>query len=398
MNVHVFLNLQGQRHLVGLLKDDPLGLLFQYAPDFIKLNWSLSPVSIPLSTSTWKSTNDLFNGLPGFIAYSLPDGWGSLLLDRQLRKKGKRLHQISPLERLCWVGNQGMGALEYEPATEREQFESDEIHLDTLAQDVDAILKENESAEALDMICGLNGSSGGARPKIVCLVSKDKKQLQRGVLTTDSFDPWMIKFQHSSDSKDIGIHEYICSLIAKRAGITMPQTHLFESQQGGGWFGTQRFDRNLTGKYHVVTAAGLLHSDFRLPSLDYATLMALTLRLCGMEALLEQFKRAILNFSLGNCDDHAKNFSFMMNEEGKWSLTPAYDIVTTNAFGNEHMTSLLGKGRDVDRDDFIVLAKRFDIARDEANHALDQVADAVDTYKNLAKDFGVKAPSELTVF
>ena len=393
MRVNVFLNIERKRKFLGTLSDDG-GIFFQYAAEFLKTGIEVSPLVMPLSESAWKSSSTLFNGLPGLVADSLPDGWGNLLLDRQLRRQGRRLNQISPLERLCWVGDQGMGALEYEPAEHLDNVHPLEIHLDSVADDVESILSEKESREVLDILQGLNGSSGGARPKVVCLISDDFKTLARGTDFEGGLSPWIVKFNQAEDAKDLGVQEFICSLIAQKAGIDMPQTHLFESSKGPGWFAIERFDRSPKGKIHMQTAAGLLHCDFRLPSLDYQSLMALSGRLCGQKAILEMFKRAVLNYSLGNCDDHAKNFSFLMNADGQWRLSPGYDIVPSASFNSEHMTAVLGEGRQPTRELFLRLASKFELTRAASIRAMDEVAEAVSLYSDLARQYGVK-PSPL---
>mgnify|MGYP000175272648 FL=1 len=162
MKVSVFLNCEGERRKVGML-DDEMGIRFQYTDDFVDAPLPLSPVALPTSSRVWQGNQRLNDGLPGIVADSLTDGWGNLLLDRQLTRKGRRLTEISPLERLCWVGSQGMGALEYEPETRLEAFEPQSIRLDTLADNVDRVLSEASDTGVLDQLSSLNGSSGGDR-------------------------------------------------------------------------------------------------------------------------------------------------------------------------------------------------------------------------------------------
>lgn len=392
MQVTVTLNIEDFHYVLGKLEDDADGIAFQYEKCFLVSGLQVSPFAMPLSPTVKRLSYNPFRGLPGFIADSLPDGWGNLLLDRQLQKQGRRLALVSPLERLCWVGANGMGALEYEPATDEiEGFDPDVIHLDSLAKDIDSILIEQNSGEALATLKSLNGSSGGARPKIICLVSSDFKKLSRGSLVNGSMTPWMIKFRSSDDRRDQGIQEYIASLVARQAGIRMPRTHLFTADNDA-WFGIERFDRNERGKVHMCTAAALLECDFRIPCLDYSHILTLTAKLTSVADVLEQFRRAIFNYSISNCDDHAKNFSFLMDAKGRWSVSPAYDLVTSPALGGEHMTSVCGLGKGVKRRDFLELASQFRIDRSEATAILDEVADAVAGYGVLAKEFDVGVP------
>lgn len=394
MKVSVFLNCEGERRKVGVL-DDEMGIRFQYTADFIKTPLPLSPLSLPIGNQVWQGDRRLNDGLPGIVADSLPDGWGNLLLDRQLQKKGRRLTEISPLERLCWVGRQGMGALEYEPETQLEAFEPQSIHLDTLANDVDQVLAEVTDTGVLDRLCSLNGSSGGARPKIVCLVADDGSgELRRGMMPEPGFSPWLIKFHSASDDRDQGVQEFICSELMRAAGISVTETRLFASEKVPGWFGIRRFDRNETGKLHMATAAGLLDCDFRAPCLDYQSILALTQRLVSEKtALVEQLKRCAFNFLIGNNDDHAKNFSFLMDRSGTWRVSPAYDMVTAAGMGGEHMTALLGKGKNPRVSDFVELAAMFDVSSREVKTALGDVCTAVAQYPELARQYGVNVPA-----
>lgn len=285
-----------------------------------------------------------------------------------------------------------MGALEYQPEEKfQEEFCLSDIRLDTLAENAEAILADRESGIALDALASLNGSSGGARPKIVCLVSDDRRTLIPGNIAIGSAEPWLIKFRNSTDPADAGALEYAVSLLAKSAGIDMPETHLFESSKGAGWFGIRRFDRTSAGKVHMATAAGLLHCDFRQPCLDYQTLMALTQRLAGAGDLEQMLKRAYFNFVIDNRDDHAKNFSFLMDGKGRWRLSPAYDLVPC-AGGFEHMTALLGIGKSPARSLFIRLGEDFGLSRRKAQVALDAVDESLSQWRQLAKNCGVKSP------
>ena len=285
-----------------------------------------------------------------------------------------------------------MGALEYQPEEKfQEEFCSSDIRLDTLAENADAILADRESGVALDALASLNGSSGGARPKIVCLVSADRRTLKPGNVANNGAEPWLIKFRNSTDPADTGALEYAVSLLAKSAGIDIPETHLFESSTGAGWFGIRRFDRTSSGKVHMATAAGLLHCDFRQPCLDYQTLMALTQRLAGAGDLEQMLKRAYFNFVIDNRDDHAKNFSFLMDGKGRWRLSPAYDLVP-NIGGFEHMTALSGVGKSPARSLFVRLGEDFGMTLRKAQAALEEVDDSLDQWLQLAKNCGVKAP------
>ncbi len=396
MEVDVFLNNENNRQSVGRLSDRTGKIQFQYDRSFLKQGIEISPLNLPLRISGWQSKNNLFDGLPGIFADSLPDGWGNLLLDRQLRRLGKRLADTSPLERLCGIGKDGMGALEYEPASDDLlDFHPEQIQLDVVAENAAAVLAETATPQILDSLRSMNGSSGGARPKIVCLVSDDRQKIKRGHLAENGFTPWIIKFRQQYDPIDAGAQEYICLQTARAAGINTPECHLFESALCPGWLGVRRFDRTATGKRHMATVAGLLHCDYRLPSLDYASLMALTKMLAGTDALIEMFKRTVFNFLLNNNDDHAKNFSFIMDAKGQWQLSPIYDVLPDGMEKSEHMTALLGKGKNITRQDFIALASRFDIPEQTATNIIDNVCGALMQYPSHAKTLDVHVPAAI---
>ena len=395
MRVKVFLNCEGIREEIGAL-DDSNAIRFQYAPEFLERKISLSPFALPLSAKVWQGKSQLNRGLPGVIADSLPNSWGDLLLDCRLRSIGRQLKDVSLLERLRYVGRNGMGALEYEPELENGLPRIKAIHLDSIAEDVNAVLSEAPAEETLDCLSSLTGTAGGSRPKIVCLVSDNGKfRLKPGVLAEKGYSPWLIKFRSLTDAADIGVQEFICSELMRKASINVAPTKLFPSKKGKGWFGMKRFDRTQKGKLHMATVAGILDCDYRSPCLDYQTILALTRALVGPHALIEQIKRAAFAFLIGNCDDHAKNFSFLMNSAGKWSVSPAYDMVSSRGINGEHMTSLMGKGKNLSRRDFFKLGEAFDIASRVVDSALDDVLEALSCYPKMARELDVKVPKDV---
>ena len=246
MKLNVFLNIYGARREVGLLVQEKQRIFFEYAPDFQKSNIELSPFKLPLKAGVFEEKSRIFDGLFGLFNDSLPDDWGCLLLDRKLRKLGKSYAEITPLDRLSLIGGNPMGALEYEPA-DKEADLYGEIELDSLAGEVDRIL-DGEESSVLDELLNLNGSSGGARPKIVAYVSPDHKHIIHGGQNIpNGYTSWIIKFSERHDPQTSGELEYRYSLAAKAAGIIMPETHLFPLKDGRGCFGVQRFDRTEKG-------------------------------------------------------------------------------------------------------------------------------------------------------
>ena len=377
MRLTVYLNHYGVRHEVGLLSEENNRVFFEYAPDFLKLGIDLSPFKLPLRAGVFEETSRVFDGLFGLFNDSLPDGWGCLLLDRKLRQQGLSFREISPLHRLSMIGRDPMGALEYEPADEQaDTFAT--VELDSLSSEVNKIVSGNES-DVLDELLQMNGSSGGARPKIVAWVSNDRKTIVHGGGSApEGFSPWMIKFAEHNDPQSAGELEYRCSLAAKAAGINMPETHLFPLKSGGGCFGVRRFDRTEHGKVHVHTACGLLHASHRYPTLDYENLLKLTYVLTRNHADVEEMvRRMVFNVKCGNRDDHSKNFSFLLTAEHKWRLSPAYDLTPSTGLNGEHTAMVNGKGRDINDADLIATAATCGIPKNKVMQMIREVEDAV---------------------
>lgn len=377
MKLSVYLNTYGIRRMVGLLYENAGRVFFEYSPDFLQSGIALSPFKLPLKPGVFEDEKRTFDGLFGLFNDSLPDGWGCLLLDRKLRKRGLSYDSITPLSRLSMIGRNPMGALEYEPADEAAE-EVGNVELDSLSGEVDKILAGNDS-DVLDELLKLNGSSGGARPKIVSYVSDDRQQIIHGGANPPAgFTPWIIKFSERYDKLNSGETEYRYSLAAKEAGIDMPPTHLFPSKNGGGYFGVQRFDRTPQGKVHVHTACGLLHASHRFSCLDYENLLKLTLVLTrDITQAEEMVRRMVFNVKSGNRDDHSKNFSFLLNKNFEWRLAPAYDLTPSAGINGEQTAMVNGKGRNITDEDLIAAAKVADIPASAVRSIINTVESAL---------------------
>ncbi len=321
---------------VGRLAMAPDGrCVFEYDPRWIESGFSISPFYLPLRAGAFTARPEPFEGSFGVFSDSLPDGWGNLLLDRLLIKEGIRPGTLTPLQRLSLVGNSGMGALTYHPENSLGPID-DQSDLNYLAGEVEKVLGEENSGN-FELLYYKNGSSGGARPKVL--------------LTIDQ-EPWLVKFRSTYDPENIGAIEYQYSLDAKKCGIDMPETRLFE----GRYFGVRRFDREKGIKIHMHTASGLLYASHRLPSLDYSDLMKATMILTrNMDEVIKIYRLMVFNVFKGNKDDHAKNFSFLYSDSA-WHLSPAYDLVPADGFNGNHCTTINGKGNP-DRQDVFETAE-----------------------------------------
>lgn len=386
MNLKVFYNAYGERRLMGLLSQREGRVFFEYAAEFLNSELEVSPFKLPLRPGLFEGDPMFAGGLFGVFNDSLPDGWGCLLLDRQLMRRNISYNEIGPIDRLRLIGKDPFGALEYEPAEEGAE-ETIKIILDSLAREADKIL-EGSSQELLDELVALNGSSGGARPKITALVSDDKSKIvQNSRAVPDGFSSWIIKFSNKSDRKDLGLHEYVYSLIAKKAGIKMTETYLFPSKNSSGHFGTKRFDREGNQKIHIHSASGLLHADFRIPCLDYASLLRLTQLLTKNQQDIEQMVRLmIFNVKAGNKDDHSKNFTFLLDKAGEWHLSPAYDLTRSSGINGEQTAMVNGKGCGITDEDLIKEAQRYNVSAGKVREMIAQTEDALADYDRLMKE------------
>ena len=364
-------------------------IYFEYDNDFLQTELEISPIKLPLQRGLIELSINPFEGLAGVFNDSLPDGWGRLLFDRMLRSEGILPSEVTPLDRLAHVGLHGLGALVYEP-DESPNFDDEIIDLDVLASQTKEVL-EGGSDEVIAELLALNGSSAGARPKALIGVDKERKNISYGAHhLSDGFEPWMVKFPNSQDGNDSGAIEYVYALMAKEAGIAMPNVHLFSSQKGNGYFAVKRFDREGNERLHMHTVSGLIHSNFRFPSLDYEDLLSLTSYLTkDIREVEKMFRLAVFNVMAHNQDDHAKNFSFLMNELGEWKLSPAYDLTFSNGPGGEQSTMVLGEGRNITLQHLLKLGKEAQLSKNFIESVIDQTRSALGKWVDLAKYYGV---------
>ena len=382
MNLDVHLHAYGVRRHVGKLAAQSNTILFQYAPEFLDSGINISPFRLPLSPEVKEDPKRTFDGLFGVFNDSLPDGWGLLLLDRALRKKGSSLHACLPLQRLAMVGAHGMGALEYTPAAEQAEETVSVAELDALAEESLRVLRDAPvDAGQLDKLIQLNGSSAGARPKILVNVADDYRIVPQGAGEPQG-PPWIIKFRSAHEPPNTGLTEYAYSLAAREAGLDMPETHLFPSATSPGYFGVQRFDRVHGQKVHVHTACGLLHASHREPSLTYESLLRLTLLLTkDMREVLKMVRLMVFNVRSGNRDDHSKNFSFLLNKENQWRMAPVYDLTPSEGINGEQTCMVNNKGKDITEKDFLAAAATVDVDARTVREIIQQVDAALSEMK-----------------
>lgn len=340
---------------------------FEYTENWLRDGFAISPFSLPLQKKLYIPKYTPFDGLFGVFADSLPDGWGQLLVDRILLREHLSPHEVNQLNRLAIVGDTGMGVLTYHPCHKWQSGQA-KLEYDRMADECRKIL-EAEYSDNLDTLFQLGGSSGGARPKI---------------LTKIDGEDWIVKFPASTDKRDIGEIEYRYSLCAKKCGITMTETRLFLSKQCAGYFGTKRFDRikaddGATKRIHVLSASALLEVSHRTPSLDYHSLMKLTLALTkDFQEVEKMYRLMCFNVYAHNRDDHSKNFSFLYDEKlCAWKLAPAYDLTYSNSLGGEHATCINGNGRDPTLNDLLAIAKQIGLSKTKSKEIAEQIQQTI---------------------
>ncbi len=379
---------------VGTLAIKNKKIYFEYDKEFLKTGIELSPYKLPLKSGLFRCDDTTFDGLWGIFADSLPDGWGRLLMDRYLMRLGMNPHALTPLDRLAYVGSHAMGALSYEPEREIESS-LESVVLDDLAESSAEIL-EGSSKALLDELLSLNGSSAGARPKVLVQISDDQRQIIHGrEKLKEGFSHWMVKFASSVDSREVGAVEYAYSLMAKEAGLDMPRTALLEGKRGR-YFACERFDRVGDRRVHMHSVAGLTHSDFRFPTLDYDDLLSLTLHLTkNMQEVEKIFRLACFNLFTHNRDDHAKNFSFIMDEKGVWNFSPVYDVTFSNGIEGGHSTLYLGEGNNPTSEHLFNLAQKHRLKN--GKKIINEVIEATSRWSEFAMVAGISKKRSSTI-
>ncbi len=409
--LRVVYNGWGERWPLGMLADVGNAIAFEYDAAAIARGLELSPIHHPLPRAganpvAYKSER-AFHGLPGFVADSLPDGWGMLLMDRALRRAGREPASVSVLERLAIVGDRAIGALSFEPAQE-DNSPQVELHLKDIAKRIaelqqDKAWTEKDALDGLQQLLRLGGSPQGARPKVLANFNARTGVVSTGEVPTGAATPWLIKFPAEREHKEVCAMEELYARVARAAGHDMPKSRLFDLGAKYSAFGVERFDRAVVKdkqgnktliRIPVMSLSAMLQADHRLPSLDYETVLLATLRITGSQAeLLKAFERCVLNVLLHNRDDHSRNFAFRLDAQGYWKLSPVFDLTFSDGPGGEHSTSVMGQGKGITRTHLLELAKRCGVAQSAAKAAIDRMIQATQALPRLVKDLPIRAAS-----
>lgn len=379
---------QSKGTLVGQLAEAENKIYFEYDTDFLKSSLWLSPFKLPLEPGLKEHREHSFGPLFGLFDDSLPDGWGMLLMDRYFRQNGLPLEKVSPLDRLAYLGHRTMGALTYYPPVQADAFEAKILKLQELAAQSYEVLAGN-SETVLPQLQRAGGSPGGARPKVLVGI-KDNEIISGEEILPSGYESWLIKFYSSRESKDDGRIEYAYSNMASAAGVTMPATRLFHTENGEDFFGVSRFDRSNKKRFHIHTFGNMIHSNFRVPNCDYEILLKVTQVLTKNHIeVIKAFRVMVFNVLAHNRDDHVKNFAFMIDESGEWCCTPAYDLTFAHGPGGEHTMTIAGEGQAPKSVHFMKIARGANIKESEAKAIIDEVASSIAQWTRFAREAGV---------
>ena len=391
--------------------------IFQYDPAFVGAGIEVAPLKMPVREAPYEFPalpKETFKGLPGMLADALPDKFGNRLIDAWLAETGRSAGRFSPVDRLCYIGNRGIGALEFEP-TVRKATRSKKLEVAQLVDLANRVLSERENlagrlggeddAEALEDILSVGTSAGGARAKAVLAWNRDTGEFRSGQVQVDEgYEHWLLKFDGVSNNRDkeladpqgFGKIEYAYYLMATAAGIDMSECRLHH-EGGRSHFMTRRFDRDERGrKVHMQSLGAIQHFDFNDPasySYEQAIMTIRDLGL-GMDVVEQQYKRAVFNVVARNQDDHVKNISFLMDRSGAWRLSPAYDVAysynPSGSWTRDHQMSLAGKRNDFTHGDLMVFASNVGLKSNRANQAIEEIVGAVAQWHEFAERAGVE--------
>jgi serine/threonine-protein kinase HipA len=378
---------------VGRLVHDEGLSHFEYDAGFLVLGLNISPFKLEMHGLLQSAPSHPFSGLHGLFNDSLPDGWGMYLMDKDFKNHGISLDDIYPIDRLAYMGSRAMGALSYLP-DDGNKFHSnngEHLNLNQLAKE-SINLYTGEIDEVLSHLA-INGTpSGGARPKVL-LGLKGKETISGAYDLPEDFEHWLAKFPTGKNAEDKaeGAIEYIYSIMARQAGIDFPETKLVAGENGNAYFLIKRFDRAEGNKrIHMQTLAGLVNADFRVADFDYDRLLKVCSAITKSHKEVTQlFKRMLFNVMSGNRDDHTKNFSFLMDDNGIWHNSPAYDFTFNRGINGEH-SMLVGKsGKNITQDDIALLAKTASLKNKEVQYMIDEVSEELSSWTNEALNYNI---------
>ena len=379
---------------------------FEYDPAFVRTGLELAPLTMPLARSHEifsfpQLDHATFRGLPGLLADALPDDFGNQVINTWLARQGRALADFTPVDRLCYTGQRGMGALTFAPAMKIMDNQSEAIDMQALVDFAQQILLNKQSlqsnidsTEVLEDMMRVGTSAGGARPKAVIALHPETHEVRSGqVKVPKNYEHWLLKFDGIGGSHDYGKIEYAYYQLASRAGIEMSECRLLE-ENGRAHFMSKRFDRTPQGeKLHLQSLCALAHYDYRQAGAygyEQAFRVMRELRL-SHTAMEQQYRRMVFNVIARNQDDHTKNISFLMDQQGTWHLSPAYDITYSynpeGEWTQQHQMSINGKRMNIQRDDLLQVANNLNIRA--ADKIIDEITNQLACWQKVAADLDI---------
>jgi serine/threonine-protein kinase HipA len=412
-----FVTLWGEQVGAVAWLEDRSCAAFEFEPAFLKKGIDISPLHMGINAASRGDgifsfpalNNDTFLGLPGLLADALPDKFGNSIIDTWLARNGRAADSFSPVERLCYIGKRGMGALEFLPSI-NPRFNrpvpvevselaalAQDIMTQRMALDVDFDDDEQENAEAIIDILRVGTSAGGARPKAIIAMNEAGNVVSGQAEVPDGYDYWLLKFDGVSDlelgePRSYGRIEYAYHLMAGAAGIDMMECRLLE-ENGRSHFLTKRFDREAGRKIHMQSLCGIAHFDFNMDGAygyEQAFAVMRQLHLSKAEAI-QQYRRMVFNVLARNQDDHTKNIAFLMGSDGEWRLSPAFDVIYAHnpagKWTNQHQMSIGGKRDHFTLGDLLAVGEAISIPG--PGEVVNEVAAAVSKWPEYARGSGV---------
>lgn len=393
-SVEVYYEGWGERWLWGTLANTtaltsrPL-ILFEYSQTAIEKSLELSALTLPLNGPKLRSHFPAHQmGLPGPVYDSLPDGWGMLLMDRLFKQRGFNTAQISPLERLTYIGGNAMGAMSFVPAQPEALSATEDIPLSQLAAEVQEVL-DGEGGKFLYRLLQMGGSPQGARPK--ALVYRDS---ETGRFTTSpgaELEPWLIKFPARQEHPEVCAIEMVYAHCLRECGIPTPDTEYFELPGGHSAFATKRFDRHQGMRVPMQSLAAFTGADYQVAgSLDYLNFLRAT-QICTNDVREKRhaFERIVFNVIFNNRDDHPKNFAYIMSSTGEWTLAPAFDVTYCDGPGGYHQMDVMGEALNIGSEHLIRLGLQ------EAGLSESEIKQIIERISDVAAGFATKAKAML---
>lgn len=390
----VFYEGRGERWHLGTLADDGTDVLFEYSQTAVERKLELSPIRLPLRVLAYPDNQDQYGHLmrlPGLLYDSLPDGWGLRLMERKLRSRGIDSATLTGLDRLAYLGTHTLGALTFFPCSSEIQTVQD-IALLELAEEMQSLVTD-DSHEVLDALVYAAGSPGGARPKSLVFYNPNTRRMSTDESAVPGAEPWLVKFPAETDEADSSALEELYARLARKVMPDLAPTQFFQLPKKLTAFGTRRFDREKGQRVHMHSLAGLLHLNFRIPSIGYGEFMRVTRRLTrDVREVKKALQRCAFNVLMHNRDDHSKNLSFLLDGNNEWKLAPPFDLTYCTGYNGEHFMDLAGEGRHPGRDHVIAVGREGGLSVVESSRLLTELLDTLtpNVFREAAADLPVR--------